>query len=61
VPVDTVLFSHNIPAPPLTRSLSYNKIGEKGASALAAVLKATKITVLECAKTSNQLPSVNGR
>jgi len=28
-------------------SISYNKIGDEGASALAAVLKETKITTLE--------------
>ena len=36
-------------APPLTRSLYGNTIGEKGASALAAVLKKTRISQLKCA------------
>ena len=38
-----------IPALPLPRSLSANGIGVEGASALAAVLKETQITNLECA------------
>ena len=36
-------------APPLTRSLFHNNIGAKGAYTLAAVLKETQITHLECA------------
>ena len=35
--------------PPLARSLRENKIGDKGASALAAILKETMISNLECA------------
>ena len=38
-------------APPLTRSLRGNSIGDEGASALAAILKETKITNLKCAAT----------
>ena len=34
---------------PLARSLEGNNIGDQGASALAAILKETKITELECA------------
>ena len=41
--------SLTILAPPLTRSLGENRIGVKGASALAAGLKETKITTLGCA------------
>ena len=48
-PVDTLIYSPTIFAPPLVRSLRHNKIGDKGASALAAVLKETRITHLECA------------
>ena len=36
-------------APPLTHSLNYNNIGVESASALAAILKETKITTLGCA------------
>ena len=36
-------------APPLTRSLRGNSIGDEGASALAAILKETMISNLECA------------
>ena len=41
--------SLTILAPQLTRSLCDNHIGDKGASALAAVLKETQITDLKCA------------
>ena len=34
---------------PLAHSLDYNEIGDEGASALAAILKETQITHLECA------------
>ena len=37
------------PPPPLARSLRGNAIRGKGASALAAILKETKITGLKCA------------
>ena len=37
--------------PPIPRSIGNNRIGAEGASALAAVLKETKITVLGCAAT----------
>ena len=46
-PIDTPLAQ--FPALPIARSLSFNNIGEKGASALAAVLNDTKITSLKCA------------
>ena len=45
----TRLLSLTMLAPPLTRSLSENNIGDEGASALAAILKETQITHLECA------------
>ena len=48
-PIDTPTLT--IPTPPLARSLGYNKIGDEGASALAAILKETKITSLGCAAT----------
>ena len=35
--------------PPTPCSLAYNKIGDEGASALAAILKETQISNLECA------------
>ena len=38
-----------MPAPPFARSLQENNIGVQGASALAAILKETKITNLRCA------------
>ena len=38
-----------MPAPHLARSLQGNSIGDKGASALAAILKETQITNLKCA------------
>ena len=47
MPVDTLALT--ITAPPLVRSLRLNGIRAKGAVALAAVLKDTKITTLECA------------
>ena len=34
---------------PLARSIGANKIGDKGTTELAAILKDTKITNLECA------------
>ena len=52
----TQLLSLTILAPPLTRSLGENNIGFKGASALAAVLKETKITTLGCAATRQCSP-----
>ena len=52
----TQLLSLTILAPPLTRSLGENNIGVKGASALAAVLKETKITTLGCAPTRQCSP-----
>ena len=45
----TRLLSLTMLAPPLTRSLAENNIGDEGASALAAILKETQITHLECA------------
>jgi hypothetical protein len=50
MPIDTPL-SHHILTPPLARSLEANGIGAEGASALAAILKETKITHLGCAST----------
>ena len=47
-PVDTRLLSHTLP-PPTPCSLEGNYIGVEGTSALAAVLKETKITNLKCA------------
>ena len=47
-PIDTPTLSP-FPILLLTRSLGGNDIGIEGASALAAVLKETKITNLECA------------
>ena len=52
----TWLLSLTILAPPLTRSLDENNIGVKGTSALAAVLKETKITTLGCAPTRQCSP-----
>ena len=37
--------------PPVPRSIKHNDIGDEGATALAAVLKETQITTLECAAT----------
>ena len=47
-PVDTLTL-HRIFHTALARSLCSNRIGDEGASALAAILKKTKITDLECA------------
>ena len=44
-PADTHLPSHCAPTP-IPRSIEKNRIGAEGASALAAVLKETKITTL---------------
>ena len=49
VPLDTPTLSLSAPTSALARSLGDNKIGTKGATALAAVLKETKITNLKCA------------
>ena len=46
-PIDMHLLSHRPAQPP--RSLYGNNIGPEGASALAAILKETKITTLGCA------------
>ena len=46
-PIDTRLISHSAPTHP--RSIGYNRIGVEGASALAAILKETMISNLECA------------
>ena len=46
---DNLALRRTIPAPTLARSLGDNQIGVDGASALAAVLKETQITNLECA------------
>ena len=44
--------------PPFVHSLGNTWIGDQGASALAAVLKETKISELKYATTSNRPPSV---
>ena len=49
MPVDTPTLSP-FPILPLARSLADNGIGAEGASALAAILKETQITNLECAR-----------
>ena len=49
VPLDTPTLSLSAPTSALARSLGDNKIGTKGATALAAVLKGMKITNLKCA------------
>ena len=48
-PIDTRLL---LTGPLYSRSLGGNKIGNEGASALAAVLKETQITTLKCAAAS---------
>ena len=45
----TLLCSRTVPAPPLARSLDRNRIRDKGATALAAILNQTQITDLRCA------------
>ena len=47
-PIDTPALSRD-PSLPLARSLRANNIRAEGASALAAVLKETKISNLKCA------------
>jgi len=47
-PADTHLPSHCAPQP-IRRSIGNNFIRAEGASALAAILKETQITNLECA------------
>ena len=47
-PADTLLSSHCAPTHP-SRSIVGNKIGDTGASALAAILKETMVSSLECA------------
>ena len=47
-PIDTPTLSP-FPTLPLARSLGGNDIGKKGVTALAAILKETEITELECA------------
>ena len=51
-PNDTPALS---PFPPCPRSLRYNGIGDKGATALAAILNETNITNLECAAPAKRL------
>ena len=43
------MFSHHPCSAPHPHSLSENRIGDKGASALAAFLKETRISELKCA------------
>ena len=45
----TRLYTVTVPILPLARSLYNNGIGDKGASALAAILKETQINDLKCA------------
>ena len=47
-PIDTATLSPP-PTLPMLCSIGWNGIGDKGASALAAVLKETQITNLKCA------------
>ena len=47
-PIDTPTLSP-FPTLPLARSLAGNRIGKEGVTALAAILKETKITDLKCA------------
>jgi len=47
-PADTHLPSHCAPTP-IPRSIGENHVGAKGASTLAAILKETQITTLQCA------------
>ena len=42
-------------------SIGYNEIGDEGASALAAILKETMISDLECAAAPRACLSVNAR
>ena len=46
-PADTHLCSNCAPTP-IPRSIENNRIGDEGASALAAILKETQITTLKC-------------
>ena len=48
MPIDTPTLSPS-PILSLARSLRGNQIGDKGATALAAILNKTKITKLKCA------------
>ena len=47
-PADTHTCPLTLP-PPIPRSIGYNRIGDEGASALAAILKETMISNLKCA------------
>ena len=49
-PADTHMCPLTVP-PPVPRSIGNNRIGDEGASALAAILKETQITNLKCAAT----------
>ena len=49
-PIDTATLSPP-PTLPMLCSIGWNEIGDKGASALAAILKETMISNLECAAT----------
>ena len=49
-PIDTHVLSP-FPILPLTRSLGDNRIGDEGATKLAAILNKTKLTNLKCAAT----------
>eukprot|EP00964_Phaeocystis_antarctica_P001789 scaffold933_cov56-Phaeocystis_antarctica.AAC.4 len=47
MPIDTPILT--VPILPLARSLARNRLGDEGASALAAILNGTSITNLKCA------------
>ena len=49
-PIDTPILT--VPILPLARSLDGNRLGDKGITALAAILNETKITHLRCAAIS---------
>ena len=56
MPADTHLPSHcRVPPAPIPCSIRYNYIGDEGASALAAVLKETIISILKCAAANNSV------
>ena len=60
MPADMLTISPPSP-PPLTRSLRGNKIRDKGAFALAAILKETQISNLRCVPPQSVCFCVNAR
>ena len=56
-PLDTLILIRHSRSAPRSHSLSWNKIGVKGASALAAILKETQITKLRCEAPRSRLVS----